>query len=113
MHNIGSNRINQADAANGLDRVVNQGGANEAHPPGSNFLQRFCQKVDQLFTMRRFWRLVGVALIICGAVFGGPGLASILIPIIAGIMILNYSDQIEDETFFSCSKIVPPNEANS
>ena len=81
--------------------IANQRVPLQANPPRPTFLQRFCQKADQILTEGNFYRLVAAAIVIAGAF--SPHVLIAILAIIVGGMFWAKCKEMDDTPIFNFS----------
>lgn len=107
MQTINSKQFVQTETGNVAqpNETVNQEAALQASPPAPTFLQRFCQKLDQIFTLRCLLRLIALTIFIGGACIDPTPLSGALISIIVAGAAWKYSNGVGDVPLFGFSKL--------
>jgi len=102
--------VNTADVGV-TDETVRHGVPLQTNPPRPTFLQRFCQKADQILTEGKFYRLVAAAVVIAG-VFS-PHVLTAIFAIIVGGLFWTKCKEMDDTPIFNLSSFFQPSTANS
>jgi len=115
METIRSNQFIQPETGNVAkpNETENQRTLIQAPPPSPTFLQRFCQKLDQIFTLRVFLRLIALTIFVLGACIDPTPLSGTLFSIFVACMAWGKSNEVGDAPLFGFSELCQPSAANS
>ncbi len=93
------------------DEPANQRVPLQATPPRPTFLQRFCQKTDQIFSEGNFFRLIAAAAVIASVL--SAHVLTAIFAIIAGVLLWSKCKEADNTPLFNFSSCCQPNAAGS